>query len=725
MAYANEQPPKVEQLEPRLLLSGISDLLSSATDLSVPTPADIEIAECISQAKESDVYRFSAAATSQLVIDMIAETGGLDPTLRLYDSKGNCKRKNNNASRGTKDSTISYMLDPGQTYYIRARGRRKTTGQYRLRIRTELVDDFGNALADAEAIRLSRSGRKRIRGAIDYGSDADVLLFVARRSGTMTVRQYPKRRRQPIDCLLYAYDAEGNLLASNEQTIGQTKKNTIIFGVAQGQTYYLQVDPYQESTGKYKLKIKTKKGPPPSPSPQPEPQPAPSPEPQPQPQPEPDPTPQPQPQPEPEAVPQIAPRERMAVQATETEEGWQLHVLGTNRDDTIVVAQNAGGITVSGQGFTENLSREFLRVTIYSFGGNDAIRLTNSVAATEIVFAGDGDDQIFDASAGRGQLHGGEGDDLLISIGGGSDSLSGDGGLDSYWVDALDEVSDASQAEREATALHRVAEFHQPYTTDPDSPDYVPLTIAGQDLRDPSITSYANGYRSFAGLPVFADGPSYDDVVQGALGDCYLLASLASLAESDPVLVEQMIAPLGDGTFAVRFYDDNTPIYLRVDADLPVRWTGSLVYAKLGPDGEVWMPLIEKAYACFRRGQNSYASLDGGWMSYVLQQATGRGTLYRSASYLGQGLYSFLANQLASGHAVTMGSDFAASAPIVPGHAYMVVAVWTDETGQYVQVYNPWGVDGAEHDENPYDGLLTLTTSEFARYLPDIVASVA
>ena len=155
---------------------------------------------------------------------------------------------------------------------------------------------------------------------------------------------------------------------------------------------------------------------------------------------------------------------------------------------------------------------------------------------------------------------------MLVTVGGGADTLTGGAGLDSFWADSTDTVTDAEAAETAVAAVHRITQFYQPYTTDTTSPQYVPMTISGQSLADPTA-GYA--YRNFASVPLFNGGPNYTDVAQGALGDCYYLASLASLADTDPALVKQMIAPLGDGTFAVRFYRNGQEVYLRLDADLP------------------------------------------------------------------------------------------------------------------------------------------------------------
>ncbi|KPK80688.1 MAG: hypothetical protein AMJ81_11565, partial [Phycisphaerae bacterium SM23_33] len=288
-----------------------------------------------------------------------------------------------------------------------------------------------------------------------------------------------------------------------------------------------------------------------------------------------------------------------------------------------------------------------------------------------------------------------------------------------------DTILDASPAETAAGSVHVITKFYQPYTDSASDSDYVSLEIAGQDLRDPTITSSASGYSDFSSQPVFADGPEYEDIRQGAVGDCYLLASLASLAQFDPGIIQQMVAPLGDGTFAVRFYRNGESVYVRVDGDLPVRSTGLLAYASLSRDGEMWVPLVEKAYTYFRYGQNSYSSIGGGWMSVVYAEVTNQASGVKWVSGTESELYEYLRSHMDAGHALTMGSCSTAPAPIIGSHAYMVNSVQATDSGYFVTVYNPWGCDGKSWDANYSDGLLTLSMEQVLQSFSAICVCMA
>jgi hypothetical protein len=188
---------------------------------------------------------------------------------------------------------------------------------------------------------------------------------------------------------------------------------------------------------------------------------------------------------------------------------------------------------------------------------------------------------------------------------------------------------------------------------------------------------------------------------------------LASLAETNPDTIRQAIAPLGDGTFAVRFYRNGQSVYVRVDGDLPVAGQYALAYAGGGNKGELWVPLMEKAYAFFRYSANSYSSLSGGWMSDVYTDVANASSTYRSLSGSATTLANYLQTQLQGGQSITLGSNWNASGAIIGSHAYMLKDITTTSQGIVVTVYNPWGEDGTNADSNSSDGLIKLTMAQF------------
>ena len=93
------------------------------------------------------------------------------------------------------------------------------------------------------------------------------------------------------------------------------------------------------------------------------------------------------------------------------------------------------------------MNGSFASVVVYGFGGDDVIRLDDTVTTTAWIYGGAGDDTIFEAGAAAATLYGGAGNDMLVSVAGNGDTLYGGEDFDSFWVDGADTVSDASNSE--------------------------------------------------------------------------------------------------------------------------------------------------------------------------------------------------------------------------------------------------------------------------------------
>lgn len=218
-------------------------------------------------------------------------------------------------------------------------------------------------------------------------------------------------------------------------------------------------------------------------------------------------------------------------------------------------------------------------------------------------------------------------------------------------------------------------------------------------------------------------GAHPSDINQGTLlGDCYLLATLAGLAAQQPELIERMVRANPDGTYTVTFYDKKgKPVDVTVTGDLPTH-PGEQATAALGDRGvdgnpEVWVPIIEKAYAQYRGGYDVIG--DGGRTEDAMQTVTGlkatrQDALTVSFNAFNQAFKEGRAIGLASLSKETLDPGFFDSAipgiirgsarpnyrkpyddgTLVSRHAYYVVGV--DEATQTVRIRNPWGWDRPE-----------------------------
>jgi hypothetical protein len=693
--------------------------LVDASSLAVPSVGEVGVAGSLA-AGGSQAYSFTASADGVCSVNMKAAEGSqIDSYLELFDATGRRRRRHDNV-RGSSDSRIRFRVRAGRTYYVRASAADGTEGNYELTVESKPRDDVGNDIDHARLLRLRSSGAARALRTVNYADDVDVLKVVATVTGEMQVSMAAWGRRSDVTGTLAAADAEGGELARDE---AGNATALITFDVVKGEAYFLSAASFDGNTGRYSLTVLTT----PEVVPDPEPAPDPDPDPDPDPQPAPDPDPDPEPDPDPDPQPENDPVPGATIRGDVVTEGGttRLVIVGTNNNDVITLSYGALATTLTSSSGTQNFLGEFTSIYIYGFGGNDVIRTDYSITGSAVIYAGDGDDTVYENARGAATVYGGLGNDLLISIGGGQDVLRGEGGTDSFWADLTDTLADADSAEYNAMAVHRVADFYQPYSSSPSSPDYVSKEISGQNFQDPALNVYGNSWGNFASSPLFLDGPEYNDIRQGAVGDCYYLAALSSLADTDPNILRQMVTSLGDGTYAVRFFRNSQEVYLRLDADLPISYGSNMTYAKLTPDGETWVALLEKAYAHFRYGQNSYDSISGGWMSTVYREITNQTTTTRWSGGSAASLATFIAEALSNGNAATLGSYSNSPSPIVGSHAYMIKSIEGSGADAMVTVYNPWGSDGRTYDDNYYDGLLTINMTQLQECFSAVVTSAA
>ena len=226
----------------------------------------------------------------------------------------------------------------------------------------------------------------------------------------------------------------------------------------------------------------------------------------------------------------------------------------------------------------------------------------------------------------------------------------------------------------------------------------------------------ANGtYVQFAGS-LFVNGPSYTDIRQGTLGDCYFMSSLAETALKDPSTITNMFVVNGDGTYTVRFYNNGLPQYVTVDTYLPASANGRAIFGNYGAlysnaDNELWPALAEKAYvqinelgwlrAGITSGQNSYTAIASGYIYAALGQITGQSTKWFTYT-AGATNFTAFVNAYNQGKSIVFASkSVPASLQIVANHCYAVVDY--NAVSQTITLFNPWGIDS---------GLVTMTWSQ-------------
>jgi hypothetical protein len=228
------------------------------------------------------------------------------------------------------------------------------------------------------------------------------------------------------------------------------------------------------------------------------------------------------------------------------------------------------------------------------------------------------------------------------------------------------------------------------------------------------------GYQYVQGS-LFQNGIDYTDISQGRVGNCYFLAALASLADRDPAVIQNMFIDNGDGTFTIGFH--RTPSlmhYVTVDRYLPTL-ADDRVFASFGTDkdnasNELWVALLEKAYVQLNEsgwtGQedalNSYQAIAAGRMENVMAQVTGWATgVSENLSFDG------VVRMLNLGKLVTTTSIESPKGSRIAGtHAYAIVD-YNAVTRKFT-LFNPWGLDRTASSLSVKPATFELTWNEIA-----------
>ena len=130
-------------------------------------------------------------------------------------------------------------------------------------------------------------------------------------------------------------------------------------------------------------------------------------------------------------------------------------------------------------------------------------------------------------------------------------------------------------------------------------------------------------------LALIKDGADAGDVIQGELGDCYLLGAMSSIAAKDllhPIIVDEndgcypAIECIKEGFICFRLYKFGEWQEVNVDTLLPCNENNECIFAHGNDPNELWVPLLEKAYA---KLHGSYEALDGGSVVAALVDLTG------------------------------------------------------------------------------------------------------
>jgi hypothetical protein len=150
-------------------------------------------------------------------------------------------------------------------------------------------------------------------------------------------------------------------------------------------------------------------------------------------------------------------------------------------------------------------------------------------------------------------------------------------------------------------------------------PDFGPESADERWLR-PAETLAATSATTTLFAPSSLGGEL--DLIPGQTGAAWLLGALAALASRPSLLQHLFVSVRGRsrGLYTLQLFIGEAWVPITIDDRLPCDLNGIPLYTRSGVDGELWVPLVEKAFAKLLGG---YGALNDGHLPHAFRCLTG------------------------------------------------------------------------------------------------------
>ncbi len=245
--------------------------------------------------------------------------------------------------------------------------------------------------------------------------------------------------------------------------------------------------------------------------------------------------------------------------------------------------------------------------------------------------------------------------------------------------------------------------------------------------KDPPVCVGDTGTLKTLSGPLFACDPAVGAVVQGAIGDCWLVSAVDAIANVAPLKLRELFTENDDGTVTVSFsrFDHDTGRVCKqpitVDNTAYAKG-GELLYGTCTGE-ERWFVLLEKAYASWKGGYDAVVS---GYPFEAFEAVLGKpGKHFDLDISSTDAVWSALKKPdrvLATWSRVESKDLRFANTGLQADHAYAVVGVDENDGERFVTLRNPWGQNGWAARGGPLDlqagsnGLLSMKLDVFMKF---------
>lgn len=364
--------------------------------------------------------------------------------------------------------------------------------------------------------------------------------------------------------------------------------------------------------------------------------------------------------------------DRLVPTAIELTSAGVLKLTGTDAGETIQLRQGNGVISIAG---TNGGVRASAVKSVYvdARGGNDTVDL-RTVLVPCTVYGGSGNDYIL-GGENSDSLYGGDGNDIIFGMGG-NDHLFGNAGNDRLLGGAGTNYLTGGTG----------TDF-----MDAGNPGYIANENDG--APDYIATMYAAGNR-YSADHVHQASQSYT---------CAFLSTIAGMARSgvnmSAYITYRGYDNYGVGQYDVRMWNGRQWFNVRV------AFAGGTDETDCRPTADYasWAIIMNRAW------ERVHGNTGGSPADCLFALGRRSTTVYQNQ--MTTNTFAVIQNALARGNVVAGGTT---SAPpnLENDHAYTVVQAVVSNGVRYVQLRNPWGMDG-RGGNGPNDGYVWVTWNQF------------